>query len=47
MIADIILENSGTKYLYAAQVAHTTTRSQSRLKNRLLAGPLPPIPLGV
>jgi hypothetical protein len=29
MIADIILENSGTKHLYAAQVAHTTTRSQS------------------
>jgi hypothetical protein len=30
MIADIILENSGTKYLYAAQVAHTTTRGQSK-----------------
>ena len=30
MIADIILENSGTKYLYAAQAAHTTTRGQSK-----------------
>ena len=29
MIADIILESSGTKLLYAAQVAHTTTRRQS------------------
>ena len=30
MLADIILESSGTKLLYAAQVAHTTTRSQSK-----------------
>jgi len=29
MIADIILESSGTKYLYAAQVAYTTARAQS------------------
>jgi hypothetical protein len=30
MIADIILESSGAKYLYAAQVAYTTTRGQSK-----------------
>jgi hypothetical protein len=30
LLADIILESSGTKLLYAAQVAHTTTRSQSK-----------------
>jgi hypothetical protein len=29
MIADIIMESSGAKYLYAAQVAHTTTCRQS------------------
>jgi hypothetical protein len=29
MIADIILESSGTKYLYAAQVAHSAARRQS------------------
>ncbi|MGB9409549.1 MAG: hypothetical protein WCA89_18590 [Terracidiphilus sp.] len=29
MIADIIRDDSGSKLLYAAQVAHTTTRAQS------------------
>jgi len=36
MIADIIMESSGAKYLYAAQVAHTTTCRQS--------GPQKPLP---
>jgi hypothetical protein len=30
MIANIILDSSGSKLLYAAQVAHTTTRGQSK-----------------
>jgi hypothetical protein len=30
MLNNIILDNSGSKLLYAAQVAHTTTRSQSK-----------------
>jgi len=30
MIGDIFLENTATKLLYAAQVAHTTARDQSK-----------------
>jgi hypothetical protein len=30
MLANIILDNSGAKLLYAAQVAHTTARDQSK-----------------
>ena len=32
MIADIILESSGSKLLYAAQVAHATTCGQSKAR---------------
>jgi hypothetical protein len=30
MLADIILESSGSKLLYAAQVAYMTSRGQSK-----------------
>ncbi len=41
MIADIILENSGAKYLYAAQVAHSTARNQSTHPKQPLDPALP------
>lgn len=41
IISDIIRDDTGTKLLYAAQVAHTTARDQSKPKKQTSEPPFP------